>query len=264
MRTEFEIGSLAALRSTNPEPELMRIDHEIGKPYLSNPRIYNSQAWSRRLELPWVLERIGPPRGLRILDVGSGVSALPVLLARRGAKVFSVDPAPAAKGKEERLTVVKGALPRLPFPDESFDVVCCVSVLEHLDASVDDCLGELLRLARTTLLVTFDLSLGPLSRVGLSGVEFRAISKMAGGRPEFPTHPLEPEGRERLAFGPQLGVCLLSMVRENDEWPPFSLSPLKRRLISLHRRFQKMAPALTRPRSIIRWLASRSSLSTTG
>src|SRR5207247_4617471 len=92
MAFEIEIATLSALTRTPGVHELLTIDRMIGKPYLEVPRIYNSQAWSRRLELPWAIARLEPVSGSSILDVGSGDSALPIYLARRGAQVTSVDP----------------------------------------------------------------------------------------------------------------------------------------------------------------------------
>ena len=44
------------------------------------------------LNYPWVLERLEPlPPGARVLDVGAGVSPLPIVLARRGLRVDCVD-----------------------------------------------------------------------------------------------------------------------------------------------------------------------------
>jgi len=194
---------------------------------------------------------------LRILDVGSGASALPILLARRGAKVISVDPAPLYVDPPNGVVRVRAALPRLPFRASAFDIVCCISVLEHLNFSVDDCLTELLRLARRQAVITFDLALGPLAFVGLSGVELRTISKVIGKKLMFPSDPLEPTGGERRAFGPQLGVGLLSISKQESGWPEVRLSRFVRRLVCIHRMVQKVVPVLLRPRAVIRWLKRR-------
>src|SRR2546428_7728809 len=77
--------------SPDPAPDLLSIEGEFDRLYKAPP-FYNSLTWSRRLELPWVLEQIGAPSNLTVLDIGSGISALPIYLSRHGAKVVSVDP----------------------------------------------------------------------------------------------------------------------------------------------------------------------------
>jgi SAM-dependent methyltransferase len=86
----------------------------------------------RVVEIPWVLARLGAAR--RVLDLGSA-NADPLYLealvaAAPGA--VGVDLAPA---RIPGLRVEVGDLRRLPFPGRSFDVVCCISTLEHVGSS---------------------------------------------------------------------------------------------------------------------------------
>jgi 2-polyprenyl-3-methyl-5-hydroxy-6-metoxy-1,4-benzoquinol methylase len=47
---------------------------------------------------PWVLERLEPlPPGARVLDVGAGVSPLPIVLAQRGLQVDCIDSSPTSR-----------------------------------------------------------------------------------------------------------------------------------------------------------------------
>jgi 2-polyprenyl-3-methyl-5-hydroxy-6-metoxy-1,4-benzoquinol methylase/predicted SAM-dependent methyltransferase len=46
---------------------------------------------SRCIEYPWVVNQLKDKAGLRILEVGAGVSPLPLMLASRGHKVLTVD-----------------------------------------------------------------------------------------------------------------------------------------------------------------------------
>lgn len=50
-----------------------------------------SQTVSRAFEGPWIAGRLGGLSERRILDIGAGVSPLPLLLANEGAKVVTVD-----------------------------------------------------------------------------------------------------------------------------------------------------------------------------
>lgn len=76
----------------------------------------------------------GPHRDRRILDAGSGTGNLSIALHRKGARVKSFDFSPEAISvhlqKDPSADVCQGSLEEpLPFPAESFDVVCCASVL---------------------------------------------------------------------------------------------------------------------------------------
>jgi SAM-dependent methyltransferase len=80
--------------------------------------------------------------GSRLLDIGAGRGLTSFALAQRGAHVISVESDPSevvgvgALGRfgrpALRLAPVRGDILRLPFPDKSFDVVFCRSVLHHL------------------------------------------------------------------------------------------------------------------------------------
>jgi ubiquinone/menaquinone biosynthesis C-methylase UbiE len=81
--------------------------------------------------------------GSHLLDIGAGRGLTSLALAHRGARVISVESDPSevvgvgALGKFRGrgalpLTPVRGDILRLPFPDKSFDVVFCRSVLHHL------------------------------------------------------------------------------------------------------------------------------------
>ncbi len=116
---------------------------------------------SKRWEYPWALERAELAPDDRILDAGCGASVFPPYLARQGYRTEALDlvePGPPGGG---RLGVgyVRGDLERLPFSDGSFDVVFCISVLEHLaEEAMKGALGELARVLRPggRLLLTTD------------------------------------------------------------------------------------------------------------
>lgn len=110
---------------------------------------------SRYLELPWALAALDAGPGDRVLDVGSP-KLLPLVLARRGALITSVDELPREIETWRRLTLGTENLElqvgdgrSLPFRDASFDHGTTISVLEHVtedgDAAV---LAELARCVR--------------------------------------------------------------------------------------------------------------------
>ncbi|MGH9470518.1 MAG: class I SAM-dependent methyltransferase [Terriglobia bacterium] len=95
----------------------------------------------------------------RGLDVGAGPGAICLKLARRcpGLHMTGVDRsetmvraarnAALAQGLEGRLVFRRGEAARLDFPDASFDLVICNSVLHHL-ASPVEAFGEMARVTR--------------------------------------------------------------------------------------------------------------------
>lgn len=92
---------------------------------------------TEELEQRLMLELMGKLPGRRILDAGCGDGAVACAAALRGADVTGVDPDPAmlaAAGSRAslvgvRATFSEGRVERLPFADESFDVVVSVTVL---------------------------------------------------------------------------------------------------------------------------------------
>jgi cyclopropane fatty-acyl-phospholipid synthase-like methyltransferase len=82
------------------DADLARARTEAGRPDLLDELVATGRAvfgffpnhYPHTLNYPWVLERLEPVRpGGRVLDVGAGVSPLPIVLSRRGILVESVD-----------------------------------------------------------------------------------------------------------------------------------------------------------------------------
>lgn len=102
------------------------------------------------------LDRLDLPPHPRILDAGCGAGGVLADLARRGdACGVDVDEHALAAARARGLPVKSARASALPFDDASFDLVCCLDVLEHVE---DDgaVLRELRRVTRPhgTLLVT--------------------------------------------------------------------------------------------------------------
>lgn len=94
------------------------------------------------LKNPWVQETIvgqldASPK--EILDIGCGAGFLSNFLAKQGHSVHGIDMSVeslevAKKYDETKSAVYKTANAyELPFPDESFDVVCAMDFLEHVE-----------------------------------------------------------------------------------------------------------------------------------
>jgi SAM-dependent methyltransferase len=90
----------------------------------------------RDIEIPWVLSRIHGATSL--LDVGYANAPPAYLDALTGAGVPRVVGVDLVRADVPGLESVVGDLRRLPFGDDTFDVVTCVSTIEHvgLDNSV--------------------------------------------------------------------------------------------------------------------------------
>jgi SAM-dependent methyltransferase len=141
-----------------------------------------------------LLEVTSAGAGTRLLDVGCGSGLMMALAGRRGAAVTGIDVAPGL------LTVASGRLPdaelwladmeRLPFPDESFDVIVGVNSFQF----AGDPLGALREAAR-------------VCRPGGAV----AVSTFA-----------EPERSESTAV--HLAMSALSPPERQSEHEPYSLS----------------------------------------
>ena len=107
--------------------------------------------------LPSALRTIGPLRGKRILDLGTGTGRLPLLLAREGALMVGLD-LYADMLKENAAQrarsggswgLVQGDMRALPFPAACADVVTAGWAIGHLrawfDADWQDQIGLVLR-----------------------------------------------------------------------------------------------------------------------
>jgi 2-polyprenyl-3-methyl-5-hydroxy-6-metoxy-1,4-benzoquinol methylase len=112
-----------------------------------------TQTSIRALEYPWMVEQIAARgQGQKVLDIGAGVSPLPVVLARRGMRVDCVDAHPIVHNAHTRATwnewgffdysTIHGGMRAfhqdiLQFqPDEPYDVVYSLSVVEHMPRRV--------------------------------------------------------------------------------------------------------------------------------
>lgn len=92
---------------------------------------------------PWIAARIATrlgPRSCAVLDLGCGAGFLANDLAGRGHRVVGLDASPeslavaAAHDPTGRVHYELGDAHALPYPDASFDVVCAMDFLEHVEA----------------------------------------------------------------------------------------------------------------------------------
>ena len=140
-----------------------------------------SRTPARVFEYPWVVLEAGMCQGKRMLDVGAGVSPLPLALAQRGARVTTVDSSRLRRrhGEDEaswnewgfldyselsdRIDSVNESVLETDLRHEEYDCIYSVSVVEHMPASDRRRLwvrvGEWIR-PGGALLLTVDLAPG--------------------------------------------------------------------------------------------------------
>lgn len=108
----------------------------------------------RAFEYPWIVTEMGDISGKTVLDVGAGVSPLPIFLAEQGAKVVTIDNSPLTRqlGQGEvdchgwgyldyatlnpNISSVNDDILAVNLADQTFDCIYSVSVIEHLPAAV--------------------------------------------------------------------------------------------------------------------------------
>lgn len=130
----------------------------------------NLYAWSRQWEYPYHAANM-PQEPQRVLDAGSGITFYPFYLASLGHQVSCCDLTDSltrAFEEARRATSLPveffgASIAEMPFADETFDVLSCVSVLEHVPSELRvKVVREFARVLRPggRLIVTADVSLG--------------------------------------------------------------------------------------------------------
>ncbi len=175
------------------DSELFSALEEFSDSFLENhPNVQESYGWvrdplhqwSRQWEYPFVMQSIisGVQRQsgseIRVLDAGSGVTFFPYLLQSSMPNVTvtccDYDASLAnifntvndAGGPGSPVEFRQADMRQLPFDDASFDVIYCVSVLEHTD-SYADIVKEFHRLLLPggLFVTTFDIGLDGVSDI---------------------------------------------------------------------------------------------------
>jgi ubiquinone/menaquinone biosynthesis C-methylase UbiE len=135
-----------------------------------SPTGWSALHWSRQGEYPWVLRNLsGLPKTSSILDVGGGCT-LDRFLARHVDSLTVVDTDPKALTHFQAtaelqniktMQFIQGDARDLPIPDDVFDIVLSVSVIEHIPGSCATCFAELVRVCKPggLVLCTMDVLL---------------------------------------------------------------------------------------------------------
>jgi 2-polyprenyl-3-methyl-5-hydroxy-6-metoxy-1,4-benzoquinol methylase len=104
-----------------------------------------------------IVRQLHQPEGSLALDIGCGIGANSVRLARRGYRVIGGDYSEAIQeparrnierqGLSDRVTIQREDILNLSFPDATFDLVLCWGVLMHVPEAVR-ALDQLVRVTR--------------------------------------------------------------------------------------------------------------------
>ncbi len=98
------------------------------------------------------LLRLTPAGYKSVLDAGAREGYYSRLLMERFETVTALDMNPLNPRNMEGIRCVQGDLTRLPFPDNSFDVVFCSEVLEHVP-KIERACSEIVRVTRHEALI---------------------------------------------------------------------------------------------------------------
>jgi len=109
-----------------------------------------SKTSTRLFEYPWVINNIKKPCGKNILDIGAGVSPLPLYIAEKGAYVYTLDNSKIIRRNSEnpcewnewgfldynqlnkKVISLNCSLYEANFNNNMFDYIYSVSVIEHI------------------------------------------------------------------------------------------------------------------------------------
>jgi len=122
---------------------------------------------THRLSDPWILEKLLYPQ--KILEIGCGVGILANTLAKAGHQVTGVDLSKESleiahdHDETHSVSYFNANAYSLPFPDDEFDAVCVMDVLEHVEEPYL-LIGEAARvLKKTGTLFFYTFNRTPLS-----------------------------------------------------------------------------------------------------
>lgn len=148
----YDIGEegLAWALARSPCPQLFQELVHLSRSHFG----WFSKHLPRAFEYPWVFTEIGNGVGKSVLDIGAGVSPLPLLLAQGGQRVVTVDGSTIIRrlGQGQahwnewgyfdyacldvNISSINGDILAVSFANYSFDCIYSVSVVEHLPALV--------------------------------------------------------------------------------------------------------------------------------
>ncbi len=117
--------------------------------------------WSRIFEYPWVIYNGKFHHGQEVLDAAGGDSPLQYIIAYGKVNIINIDIDPSRVHSQQHPLIkrVTGDIRDIPYPDNHFDRVMCISALEHIERPAE-AIKELWRVLKPggRLLVTMDVA----------------------------------------------------------------------------------------------------------
>ena len=234
----------------------------------NNLKIYNDVAanwWSDEIRWVRTLKNLVPGRlkwfdkltdwqGKSVLDLGCAGGFMAEALAHKGARVSGIDPAQDAiqaakhhaKASNLDITYDVGVGEHMPYSDDTFNIVVCVDVLEHV-RDLSQVLAEVARVLKPGGLFLYDtINRNPIARLATITVAedmLRLLPKNTHDPAMF-IKPLELRTamiNAGLTVGPQTGLGPRGLNRQFDI--TFGPLPFKTVLYMGMARLPKVAPS---------------------
>ena len=146
--------------------------------HLFGPFSVQPNTTNRTFEYPWAISIRPVWKGMRVVEVGGGLSGFQFALSKMGCDVTNVDPGMEAAGRGwpcdaatiarinwafgTNVTLRNTTVEKANLPSDSFDRAFSISVLEHMpDADIQNVMAELYRILKPggELILTVDLFL---------------------------------------------------------------------------------------------------------
>jgi ubiquinone/menaquinone biosynthesis C-methylase UbiE len=219
----------------------------------------------RRFALEMLETRVPP--GSSVLDIGCGTGHLAAELMQRGYAAWGVDFSDAMveyardNCNPDRFRV--GDIEQIPFPDNTFDAVMCLGVMEYLEKD-EPALREMWRVLKPggCAVITTPNSICPFFHMDMAVLKMRVVARPIVGfvRHRLLGKPLPREGRlphviHRRYSRSRWQNLLRSLQLETEDWACHSWG-----WYSLERFFDQGALCRASDRfarnSLLNWLAS--------
>ena len=233
----------------------------------NNLKIYNDVAanwWSDEIRWVRTLKNLVPGRlkwfdkltdwqGKSVLDLGCAGGFMAEALAHKGARVSGIDPAQDAiqaakhhaKTSNLDITYDVGVGEHMPYSDDTFDIVVCVDVLEHV-RDLSQVLAEVARVLKPGGLFLYDtINRNPIARLATITVAEDVLRLLPKGTHD-PAMFIKPRELRTammnagLTVGPQTGLGPRGLNRQFDI--TFGPLPFKTVLYMGMARLPKVAP----------------------
>lgn len=106
-----------------------------------------------KIQVQFIYENIPKREGINVLEAGCGTGRILIPLAKRGINSYGVDPSQNMlnilknKKKDLKINIKRGDIEKIPYPDNTFDVVFTMHVLMHM-VRYEKAIGEMYRVLK--------------------------------------------------------------------------------------------------------------------